>query len=316
MYAPMAPTYPASLFRHIKAFKPELILVHMPNVSGFWSLFLPLPCPLAIYWHADVIFPRKKVAHNIAYKGYSIFERALLRKADSILVSSPPYLEHSLPLREFRTKCEVVPLGIDTDRIPQITENGIAEVKKKVMGDVNAQYVYAAGRFAHYKGFDRLIRAAAETRTSLPYLKYVIAGDGETRAKMLHLVDACGLSGHVFLPGHISDNEYWALMKGCKMFCLPSIERTEAFGVVLLEAMAMGKPCISTNIPGSGTGWVNRHGETGLVVPPDDVQALVEAVTALLSKEAPVPVRAETLPLSIEKTTKLILNIGKEAGNA
>jgi rhamnosyl/mannosyltransferase len=78
-------------------------------------------------------------------------------------------------------------------------------------------------------------------------------------------------------------------MRGCELFCLPSIERTEAFGIVLLEAMAMGKPCISTSIPGSGTGWVNRDGETGVVVKPDDVEGLAAAIMKLHQAGADAP---------------------------
>lgn len=286
MYAPMAPAYPFHLHRHIQEFKPDLILVHMPNVSGFWPLFFALPCPLAIYWHSDVIFPRSKVAHNLAYRGYSIFEKRLLGRAERIFVSSPPYLEHSAPLRPYRDKCSVVPLGIDNGRIPAITADQVAATTERILGPGETRFVYAAGRFSHYKGFDRLVEAASKLKDVHPDVRFVIGGDGETRPDVARRIRDLGLDRTVFLPGRIPDADYWGLMKGCELFCLPSVERTEAFGIVLLEAMAMGKPCISTSIPGSGTGWVNNHGQTGLVVPPDDVNALAGALDALLASEA------------------------------
>lgn len=310
LYAPIAPGYPLHLRQCLRDFKPDMLLIHMPNVSGFWPLFLSPPCPLIVFWHADVIFPAEKRMHRLAYGGYSHFERALLKRAAKIIVTSPPYLEYSAPLQPFRSKCEVIPLAINTDRIPHITDDEVAEVKHRLLGDSDAHYVYSAGRFAHYKGFDRLMQAASQTRDTLPDLKYVIAGDGETRTEMLRLKTASGLDGHVFLPGRVTDHDYWALMKGCSMFCLPSIERTEAFGVVLLEAMAMGKPCISTDIQGSGTGWVNRN-YGGIVVSPDSPGELAQAVKMLSVPEQPATVFNTTRP--IDETARAIAALGHSA---
>jgi len=285
MYAPLAPGFPLALHRLLGEFKPDLLLVHMPNVSGFWPLFMKLPCPMAIYWHSDVVFPNDKPLHNLAYKGYSQFERQLLRKADRIIATSEPYLSHSKPLKPFRGKCEVIPLGIDHDRIPAISAQDIARAKQSFLGNEKASFVYAAGRFSHYKGFDRLVKAAFKVSQTHPDLRFVIGGDGETRQDILRQIRSLGLDDYVFCPGRLSDHDYWALMAGCELFCLPSIERSEAFGIVLLEAMSMGKPCISTAIPGSGTGWVNKDGITGRVVQPDNPDAIARTILSLIEAE-------------------------------
>ena len=80
----------------------------------------------------------------------------------------------------------------------------------------------------------------------------------------------------------MSPDELAALYRACDLFVLPSVTRQEAFGVVQVEAMACGKPVISTDL-GTGSGWVNQHGETGFVVPPRDAVALRDALGRLLA---------------------------------
>ena len=281
LYAPVAPAYPLQLKRLLAEFKPDVVLLHMPNVSAFWPLFVNTRCKLAILWHADVVFPKDRIIHNLTYKAYSLLEKAVFKKANSVIATSLPYLAHSPTLQRFREKCFTIPLGIDFLRIPTISSEQVEHTLDKLVGRTEIRYVYAAGRFAHYKGFEVLVDAFHEIRNQLPGLHLIIAGDGEERPSILRRIRSKGLDDAVHCPGRVSDRDYWALMKGCEMFCLPSTTRAEAFGIVLLEAMVMGKPCISTDIKGSATGWVNQHGQTGLVVNPGSLHELGSAVVKL-----------------------------------
>ncbi|NDV24936.1 glycosyltransferase [Desulfovibrio sp. JC022] len=277
LYAPISPSFPFKLHKELKSGRYDLLHVHLPNVSAFWPLLMKVDIPIVLHWHADVIFPEDKQFCRAAYKFYAFFERALLKKAAAIVPTSTPYLEHSAPLQEFRHKCSVIPLGLDFSRMAELPDTALIETKRRWTGEEYSFLVVAAGRFSHYKGFSYLIEAAA----GLEGVKIVIAGDGEERAGLLQLVDELGLADKVVLPGRLTDHDLHLLMACCDAFCLPSVERSEAFGVVLLEAMFYGRPLITTEINGSATSWVNRAGETGLTIPVGDSAALAEAIKQL-----------------------------------
>jgi Glycosyltransferase len=80
-------------------------------------------------------------------------------------------------------------------------------------------------------------------------------------------------------------NNVSEFIKNCDLFILPSISRNEAFGLVLVEALYFGKPLVTTDVKGSGMNYVNRHNETGLVVPPKNPEALAKAINKILSDE-------------------------------
>ena len=92
-----------------------------------------------------------------------------------------------------------------------------------------------------------------------------------------------GLGGKVYLLGRVSDEDLPAYYGACEVFCLSSVQKTEAFGIVQIEAMSCGKPVVATRIPQSGVAWVNRHGASGINVEPANAHALAEAITALTS---------------------------------
>ena len=114
-----------------------------------------------------------------------------------------------------------------------------------------------------------------------PSITLEIVGDGERRQELSRLIEHHQLGERVTLRGNLSDDELDQRLRASDCLCLPSIERSEAFGVVLLEAMARRKACVVTAVPGTGMSWVVEHEHTGLVVPPHDVEALAGALTHL-----------------------------------
>jgi glycosyltransferase involved in cell wall biosynthesis len=273
-FAPISPAFVVWLHRAIKRYQPDVLHIHMPNVSAFWALLLPsaLKRPWVIHWHADVEPSKFKLSLRLAYPYYRIFERALLERSECIVVTSPDYLEASKPLAPWRLKCHVVPLGVDQRRLPEIAHGETSGLWKG-----EGLRVLAIGRLSYYKGFETLIRAVLND----PDKELVIVGTGEERSKLQAILDRAGNPSHVRLAGEADDATCHRLLASCDVFCVPSRERTEAFGLVLLEAMRYGKPLLVSDLKGSGVTWVARKGQNAVLVPPEDVAAWSAALDSL-----------------------------------
>jgi glycosyltransferase involved in cell wall biosynthesis len=272
LFTPISPTFPCRLHKAIRQQQPDVLHLHMPNVSAFWALFLPSArnIPWVIHWHADVLASHHSRGLRFFYRIYRPFESALLRKSRRIIATSPPYLETSHPLAPFRQKCSVVPLGLkppkkaaDTNRI-QTTDNEILQV-------------LAIGRLTYYKGFDYLIRAVA----TMEGVNVHLVGTGELETQLKQLAQSAGATHKITFHGKLSDEELQQQFVNCDCLCLPSIERTEAFGMVLLEAMSHAKATVISDVPGSGMNWVVKNDVTGIHTPSESEADLAKALQNL-----------------------------------
>lgn len=250
----------------------EIIHLHSPNMLGaLCALFIGREKKLLVHWHSDVI------NKGILGKILRPLELALLRRANSIVATSQVYANASEPLAPFLSKITVIPIGVpdtkheDSDPVlPPLIEERIHG--KKI--------ILAVGRLVPYKGFSILIEAAKHLPTDSVV---VIVGGGPLREELQNAIDFSDVNDRVVLAGRLSDAILHALFERAALYCLPSIHRAEAFGVVLLEAMAYGLPIVATDIPGSGVPWVNQHGTSGLNVPVRDPEALAEACNKILT---------------------------------
>ena len=278
VYAPMALGFRQALGSAIERVKPDILHLHMPNNSALWALTLPSArkVPWVVHWHSDVVVSNIKWSVALAYMLYRPFEQALLERAQQVFATSPPYLKASAALRPWRSKCEVVPLGINLRSTPPTapvadTPQWRADTQLKLL---------SIGRLTYYKGFETLIRAVS----TLPGVELLIAGDGELRDTLEALIQSNtphGTTPAVRLLGAVDDAQKHALLAECDLFCLASRERTEAFGIVLLEAMQHARPCLVTDLPGSGMPWVVAHAHCGLHVPFEDIDAWRSTIARL-----------------------------------
>ena len=190
-----------------------------------------------------------------AYKMYRPFEQAVLDQAERIVVTSPPYLAASEPLSRWRDKCAVIPLALKA--LP-VKKPGLSV--KWLHGRLK---ILSIGRLTYYKNFETLIRAVC----GAPSLQLQILGGGELKGTLQTLIDQLtprGTTPNVQLQGEVSESEKHQWLASCDVFALASCERTEAFGLVLLEAMAHGKACVVSNLTGSGMPWVVASSQAGL----------------------------------------------------
>lgn len=280
LYAPISPGFPLAVRKTISDFNPDILHFHVPNTSAFWALSLQnaVNLPWVIHWHADVVPSAIDRRMALAYRLYRPVERLFLRRAQSIIATSHAYLKTSSSLADFREKCHVIPLGLDRLRLrpAHAMENDLAE---KLWRQSEAR-ILVIGRLTYYKGHDVMLEAAA----ALPGARILIVGKGERESVLQKRIQLLGLADRVLMPGFMPETDLHALIASCDCLCLPSIERTEAFGLVILEAMRYGKPVVASDIPGSGIGWVVENGITGFLVPPGDPVSLAGAVCALFEQ--------------------------------
>jgi rhamnosyl/mannosyltransferase len=222
-----------------------------------------------VTYHSDIFKQRLlKVFYNPLL-------HAFLRRVDRIVVTSPNYLESSVDLAPHRHQCQVIPIGLDEQSYCRPSPESLARWSEKVGRD----FFFFVGILRYYKGLDVLLAAAQ----GAPF-RLVIAGTGPLEKDLRQQAAQLGLANVTFV-GYVGDEDKSALFALARAMVLPSLYRSEAFGVSLLEGAMSGLPLITTEL-GTGTTFVNQAGVTGLVVPPGDAGALRQAMERLQADEA------------------------------
>ncbi|MBC7260476.1 MAG: glycosyltransferase, partial [Chloroflexi bacterium] len=266
-----------SLFAWAHRLEADIAHLHFPYPIGELAYLLAgRSRKMVITYHSDIV--RQKYLLQV----YKPFLYRLLARADKITVSSPNYIQSSPYLRPLADKCVVIPHGTDLQRFAE-TE-AVRQRAKEIRGRYATPLILFVGLLRYYKGLSFLIEAMPAIAATL-----LIVGQGPEGKKWQALSQQLGLGEKVVFLGRVSDEELVALYHACDVFVLPAIHRSESWGAVQVEAMACGKPVISTEL-GTGTSFVNVHGQTGFVVPPKDSAALAEAINTLLQNE---PLRKE-----------------------
>ena len=250
----------------------DIIHCHAPNPFAFFTIFIAMlftrfEPKVIIHWHSDIVNQK-----YLFYLFYPI-QRFVLDRCSSIIVTSERYCNFSEQLSNYRHKCIVIPIGIKP--LPEPCDSAVEDIMVKYPG---RKIILSLGRHIYYKGFEDLIESVQHTDQSFVFL---IGGVGPDTQKYERLISLYGLSSRIFLVGRISEKELSAYFKAAYLFCLSSNQKSEAFGVVQLEAMSFGIPVVSCNIEGSGVSWVNQHQVSGLICQPNSPSLLAACFNAL-----------------------------------
>ncbi|WP_291592768.1 glycosyltransferase family 4 protein [Bacteroides sp.] len=264
---------PAMVYRLRKIRKEyDIIHIHHPDPMACLALFLSgYKGPVVLHWHSDILKQKRLL------KLYAPLQNWLMRRAEVIVGTTPVYVRESPFLEDIQRKVTSIPIGVDEMKP---SSERVSQIREKYAGK---KIIFSLGRLVEYKGYEYLIRAAR--RLSDEYI-ILIGGKGPLWEYLQALIDELGVADKVKLLGFIEDRELPDYFGACDLFCLSSIWKTEAFGIVQIEAMSCGKPVIAMNIPESGVNWVNMDRFSGLNVKPEDADALAEAITAVLTDKA------------------------------
>jgi len=238
--------------------------------------------PAVLTWHNDLP-PVARTAHAIAtVHDYAVLP-LYLGNYKLIISTSRLYAETSRVLRAHSDRVVIIPHGVDTVRFnPHVRadelRHRIASGNQKIV-----LFVGALTRWHIYKGLDVLMSAVALLKGESLHLRLLVVGGGELLSKYVQLACDLRIREHVFFAGNVSDEDlpkYYAISD---ILVLPSKDRSEGFGLVLLEANATGKPAIATAVGGIPS--VIQDGYNGILVPPSNADALAAAIKLGLEDE-------------------------------
>lgn len=253
----------------------DIVHLHFPNIlAAAMAAHLPFHVRLVVHWHSDV------VGKGWLWRLVKPLVHRMLRRADAVICTSANYAAASAILAPYADRIHTVPLGVPVPTQANFSTILPVDVRQWLQ---RRQVVLSVGRLVPYKGFDVLVKAAAHLPDDAAV---VIVGDGPCRIQLQRLIESLGLSDKVMLAGHLDAEGLSALFRRAAVFALASNLKSEAFGVVLVEALAHSLPLVACNIEGSGVPWVNQHEVTGFNVAVNDPQALGIACQRLLVEPA------------------------------
>lgn len=270
----------------------DIIHVHMPfPFADIACLLLKYKGKIVVWWHSDIVRQKKLM---VLYKPIMM---RFLKRVDTIIVATEGHIQHSEYLKEFKEKCIVIPFGVDK-KIEKASECYFKSLRKNALSESNDGYMRRnksfrflfVGRLVYYKGCEELLQAFSKLHGKA---ELDIVGTGPLEVELKKKLSLLKLEHKVHFHGDIPDEQLYKYYEACDVFVLPSVAKSEAFGLVQIEAMAFGKPVINTRLD-SGVPYVSIHGKTGLTIQPKNIQELVEAMRWMMEH-----------PIEIKKMEKL-----------
>lgn len=249
------------LAREIDDFAPDVVHLHLPNPAACWAWQLlgrrRRGPALAVWYHADIT--RQRLGGRLI----GPLLRRCLGEADGICVSTAALARTSPLLQRWPDKVRVIPFGIDP---APFAASGPAD---------EGPFLFV-GRLVRYKGVLTVVEAVG----NLPGARLEIAGSGPLADEVARRIARGGWGDRITVLGEVPDADLPALLARCRALVLPSLDRSETFGLCLLEAMASARPVVTSDLD-SGVLEVNAPGVTGWTAPAGDVAGWTRVLAAV-----------------------------------
>ena len=273
---------PKNIIKELNNF--DVIHLHWPFIGTGERLFLMkylIAPPIVMQYHMDLVGRGFK---KIFFKLYNqFFLSTAVKKASRIIFSSEDYANFSLltkHIKKEKNKISFIPFGVDIDFFKPKTLNQDLILKYQIdQKDFVILFVGGLDRAHYFKGLHNLIKAIAIIKAD--NLKLIVVGDGNLREDYQNLVCRLGLNNRVIFAGGCSDEMLVDFYNLANAVVLPSVDSSEAFGIVLIEAMACGKAIIVSNLPGPRS--LVYENINGLLVEPNDINDLKDKIMKLYS---------------------------------
>ena len=265
----------------------DIIHLHLPFLGAsfpvwFYSIFHPKK-KLVLTYHMDLVSNGYRGVIFQLYKKFII--PLLLKRANKIIVSSFDYVESSDIKKYFHSKREKffeLPFGVDTQKFFPKEKN--EDLLKKYYIDNNDKVILFVGGLDkphNFKGLAILLKSIKEINNE--NIRLIIVGEGELKQDYQNMAEGLGIAQKVIFAGGVVDAELPDYYRLADVFVLPSIDRAEAFGIVLLEAGASGISLIASNL--SGVRTIINDGENGFLAEPGDAKDLAEKIRKIIFDE-------------------------------
>ncbi len=270
---PIAPTFPAAYVREVQ--EADIVHIHTPfPLVELLDPWLHYDACLVVTLHSVPTQTKWTMLDPIYQSALSSF----VENAHRVVTTSEDMISAVPFLRRNRERCEVIPPAADVQK-RVVSERERTHLRQKIeAGD--KKVILFVGRLVYYKGVDVLLRAMADIEDAI----LIVVGKGPEQEALQELTSRLGIADRVRFPGFVPEDNLPIYYSIADLFVLPSVSSSEAFGIVQVEAMMYGVPIVNTSLD-TGVSSVSRDGETGLTVPPDDVEALTDAVQTLLADQ-------------------------------
>jgi rhamnosyl/mannosyltransferase len=265
-----------AMFALLRREQPDIVHLQFPYPWGeVANYFFGRGRKTVMTYQSDIV--RQKYLRVV----YAPLMQRVLSRVDAIVATSPNYIASSPVLARWNHKCVAIPMGIDPRPFNEVDPRAGREIRARLGVTPSVPLLLFVGALRYYKGLNYLLEALP----TIPRAHVVIVGKGPMEREWKNLAHELGIGARVTFVGEVANSEAPPYYAACDVFVLPSSERSEAFGLVQLEAMAAGKPVVCTEL-GTGTSFVNADGATGYVVPARDPHALASAITRLIEDDA------------------------------